>query len=93
MTQEQALKVLKKYIDGFENGIEPFSSYPVNAVFPDTNIRVRADYLHVGNEGMWGIVFCMSLFDRLGENEDYDVCFCDSEEKADTVYGAIKYKG
>jgi hypothetical protein len=86
MTQEQALKVLKKYIGNKYKEVESFTSYPINAVFPDACIKVRVDYLRINHKEIWGIVFCVSSIDS-------DICFCDSEAKADVVYGTIKYRG
>ena len=86
MTQKQALNVLKKYVGNQCNEVESFSSYPIKAVFPDACLKIRVDYLHINHENIWGIVFCVSSI-------DCDICFCDSEEKADTVYETIKYRG
>lgn len=86
MTEEQALKTLKKYVGDQWNDTDSFTSYPIKANFPDVCISVRADYQYINNEDIWGIVFCISSIDS-------DICFCDTEEKADVVYGTIKYRG
>ena len=93
MTQDQALNTLKKYVGDQWDEVDSFTSYPIKATFPDVPISVRVDYQHINNENIYGIVFCTSTYDRWGESESYDVCFCDTEEKADIVYGTIKYKG
>ena len=93
MTRDQALNILKKYVGNQQGGVEPFTSYPIKANFPDIPISVRVDYQYINNEEIYGIVFCASTYDRWGESESYDICFCDSEGNADVVYETIKYRG
>ena len=93
MTQEQALNVIKKYVGDQWNDVDSFTSYPIKATFPDVPISVRVDYRFINGGQIWGIVFCTSTYDRWGESDSNDICFCDTEEKADVVYGTIKYRG